>query len=134
MKLFGTDFKQKYVIAEVNGKEVMISFYDTFWKGIHNISFRIDGEEKQITIKSTYPGFVRRIKEAVLLTKIELKHAIDRVPRTTEKTTIEETLQSIDGTLKRIEKLISKESDMEDIIDGISNRVMRSLAEVSEDD
>lgn len=81
MRLFRTDFKQKYVIAEVNGKEVMISFYDTFWGGIHNISFRIDGKEKQITIKSTYPGFVRRIKEAVLLIKIELKHAIDRIAK-----------------------------------------------------
>lgn len=81
MRLFETDFKQKYVIAEVNGKEVMISFYDTFWKGIYNISVRINGEEKQITIKSTYPGFVRRIKEAVLLIKIELKHAIDRIAK-----------------------------------------------------
>ncbi len=53
---------------------------------------------------------------------------------TIEESATEETLQSIDGTLKRIEKLIGKESDMEDIIVGISNRVMRSLAEVSEDD
>lgn len=43
------------------------------------------------------------------------------------KPTIEETLQSIDSTLKRIEKLLSKENCIEIFAEEITNRLADSL-------
>ena len=45
----------------------------------------------------------------------------------TDKSTIEETLQSIDGTLKRIEELLSKENRIEIFAEEITNRLADSL-------
>lgn len=81
MKIFGTDFKLKYVIAEIEGKELLVSFYDTRWKGVHNVTFRIDKQEVQSKIISTYPGFVQRIREAALIIRVQLKHTINRISK-----------------------------------------------------
>lgn len=43
------------------------------------------------------------------------------------KPTIEETLQSIDSTLKRIEELLSKENRIEIFAEEITNRLADSL-------
>ena len=45
----------------------------------------------------------------------------------TNKSTVEETLQSIDSTLKRIEELISKENRIEIFTEEITNRFADSL-------
>lgn len=81
MKFFGTDFSMKYVIAEVEGNEITVSFHDSFRKGIRDVSFRIDGEEKKVQIKSTYPGFVRRMQELMLLIRVRLKHVINSIAK-----------------------------------------------------
>lgn len=81
MKFFGTDFSMKYVIAEVEGNEITVSFHDSFRKGIRDVSIRIDGEEKKVQIKSTYPGFVRRMQELMLLIRVRLKHAINSIAK-----------------------------------------------------
>lgn len=41
--------------------------------------------------------------------------------------TVKETLQSIDSTLKRIEKLISKESTVKIITEGVADQLVESL-------
>lgn len=84
MKFLGTDFSLKYIIAEVDGKEILVSFYENRRKGIHNISFRVDKREKPAVIKDAYPGFARKIKEAWLLIRVEfyqLKQSINRIAK-----------------------------------------------------
>lgn len=46
----------------------------------------------------------------------------------TNKSTVEETLQSIDGTLKRIEELLSNKSD----VTVITSRIMGGMTEALE--
>ncbi len=68
----GTDFGLKYVMADIDGEQYTISFRKTFWKGIYNVSIRGGKHIPVNKVKSTYPGFLRRIQEAVLLIRIEL--------------------------------------------------------------
>lgn len=82
MKFLGTDFSRKYLIAEIDGKEVTISFYGSFWKGIYGSAIWVDSREISIKIKSTYPGFIRRIQEAMLLLCIKLKYLANHITRT----------------------------------------------------
>lgn len=81
VKFLGTDFGIKYIIAEINGKEVLVSFRDSYWKGIHSASFRINGIKQNVKIKGAYPGFIRRIQEAVILIKLCLMHAVNRITK-----------------------------------------------------
>lgn len=76
MKFLGTDFKRKYIIFVQDGKEVIVSFNETFWRGIHQASIRVGGAESNIKIKSTYPGFIRRTKERMLLIRMFLKNLV----------------------------------------------------------
>lgn len=74
MKICGTDFGVKYVGVKVDGKEIVVSFKDTFWKGIHDVNVFYDN--KEITspeIKMTYPCFTDRVKEAWMLIKGRLR-------------------------------------------------------------
>lgn len=80
MQIFKTDLRMKYVIAEIDGRMITVSFYDTFWKGVHNVSVRAIEAEK-IKIESTYPGFVQRFREVVLLIKVELENAVNRISK-----------------------------------------------------
>lgn len=41
---------------------------------------------------------------------------------------IEETLQSIDSTLKRIEKMLSSKTDVDVVIDGIATSVTKAFS------
>lgn len=79
MRFLGTDFSRKYVIAEVDGQEILVSFYDTQWKGIHDISFSINGIPVPTKIKSTYPGFLRKIREAAFLIRLHLEYAVNSI-------------------------------------------------------
>lgn len=84
MKFLGTDFSLKYIIAEVDGKEILVSFYENRRKGIHNISFRIDKQAKPAVIKDAYPGFARKMKEAWILMHVQyyqLKKLINRIAK-----------------------------------------------------
>lgn len=83
IKINRTDLKLRYVIAEIEGKEVTVSFYDTFWTGIHNISFRVNGKETKAEIKSAYPGIIRKMKELALLIRISLENTINRITKRT---------------------------------------------------
>lgn len=66
----------KYVIADIDGEECTISFRESFWKGIYDVSIRGGKHIPVYKIKSTYPGFPRRILEAVLLIRFNLEQAI----------------------------------------------------------
>lgn len=81
MAFLGTDFGLKYVIADIDGEEYTISFRETFWKGVHAVSVRGGKHIPTYEIKSTYPGFPRRILEAVLLIQFTLKQAIKRISK-----------------------------------------------------
>lgn len=81
MKFLDTDFSLKYIVAEIDGKKISISFYDTFWKGIHDVSLYTDGKKEDIKIESTYPGFVRKIQEAILLVSLELEYLVNRITK-----------------------------------------------------
>lgn len=81
MKLFGVDFSKRYIIFKVDDKDALVAFDESFFKGIHNVEVFIDHKPKQIELKNTYPRFNRRIQEAVLLTKIELKHMINCITK-----------------------------------------------------
>lgn len=84
MKFFGTDFGLKYIIAEVDGKEILVSFYENRRKGIHNISFRINKQERPAVIKDAYPGFMRKIQEAWIIIRVQgyrLKQSINRIAK-----------------------------------------------------
>ena len=79
----GSDFGLKYVIADIEGEEFTISFRESFLKGIYDVSIRYgkrgpDGKLIPVPceIKSTYPGFWRKIQEAVLLIRFNLEQAI----------------------------------------------------------
>lgn len=48
--------------------------------------------------------------------------------RIVEKPATEETLQSIDSTLKRIEKLLSNKTDIDIIVDGIVDSVTKAFS------
>lgn len=69
------------MIAEVDGKEVLVSFYESFWKGIYDISFWIDGKERKVEIKNSYPGFIQRIREAWMLVRLHLQYAVDAISK-----------------------------------------------------
>ncbi len=77
----GTDFGLKYVIADIDGEQYTISFRETFWKGIYDVSIRGGKHIPVSKVKSTYPGFLRRIQEMVLLIWVQLtflKKAVKR--------------------------------------------------------
>ena len=79
MKILRTDFGLKYIIAEVEGQEITVSFRSNWRRGIYDVSIRINGNDCPTKIKSTYPGLVRRIREALLLIRLALKNAINRI-------------------------------------------------------
>ena len=85
MKFLGVDFAIKYISTEIDGKDVMISFRDTRWKGVHDVHVYFSPKDwstmPKIKIKNTYPGFIGRTKETVFLIKMGLKHAINRVSK-----------------------------------------------------
>lgn len=72
MKFLGTDFSRKHISAKIGKEEVLISFYDSFWKGVHDVEIFTKGAPAKVD--GTYPGFVRRVQEAMLLIEIKLKH------------------------------------------------------------
>lgn len=47
---------------------------------------------------------------------------------TDKRSAIEETLQSIDSTLKRIEKMLSSKTDVDLVIDGIATSVTKAFS------
>lgn len=55
----------------------------------------------------------------------EMKKVCDEIEISSQ--TVKETLQSIDSTLKRIEKLISKESTVKIITEGVADQLVESL-------
>ena len=69
------------ILLEINGKEVLVSFRDSYWKGIHSASFRINGIKQNVKIKGAYPGFIRRIQEVVIIIKVCLMHAVNRITK-----------------------------------------------------
>lgn len=79
MRFFRTDFRLKYIIAEVEGTELTVSFRYGWIRGIYDISIRADGEDRAILIKNVYPGLFRRIREALLLVMLDLEHAINHI-------------------------------------------------------
>lgn len=81
MVFFGTDFGLKYVIADIDGEQFTVSFRESFWKGIHDVSIRGGKHIPVFETKSTYPGFPRRILEAVLLIQLRLEQAVKRVSK-----------------------------------------------------
>lgn len=81
MKILGTDFGLKYIIAEIDGNEYTISFRDTFSKGIYDVSVYARGALIATEVKSAYPGLFRRIQEGALLFCVELKNFIDRISK-----------------------------------------------------
>ncbi len=81
MKLFGVDFSKRYIIFKVDDKDVLVAFDECFLKGIHNVEVSINHKPKQIELKNTYPGFSKKIHEAVLLAKVELKHMINCITK-----------------------------------------------------
>ena len=74
----GVDFRRKYIIMEVEGKEVIVDFYDSFWRGVYDVEV---WGLRAAKIKSVYPGFVRRIQERALLVKVELRHLRRRLSK-----------------------------------------------------
>ena len=81
MVFLGTDFGLKYVIADIEGeKDVVISFRDSYWKGVYDVSI-LGTHISNYEIKNTYPGFPRRIQEAVFLIRLKLKHTINRISK-----------------------------------------------------
>lgn len=81
MKFLGTDFKRKYIIAKINNEDIIVSFYDSFWKGIYDIEIFTGKQKISVNIESAYPGFNRRMQEAALLVKMRLKHTVNRVSK-----------------------------------------------------
>lgn len=79
MKFLGTDFSRKYIIAKIAGVDVTVSFYDSFWKGVHGVEISIGKNGLPVDVESAYPGLVRRMREAALLARMRLGHAIDRM-------------------------------------------------------
>lgn len=71
MKFLGTDFSRKHISARIGEEEISISFYDSFWKGVHDVEIFTKGAP--VTVKGAYPGFFRRVQEAMLLIEIKLK-------------------------------------------------------------
>lgn len=71
----GTDFRRKYIIADINGEEVLIEFYDSFWHGVYRI--RVLGA-RDAKIKNAYPGFVRRIQERTILIRLFLERLFSK--------------------------------------------------------
>lgn len=76
LKMFGTDLKLKYIIMDIDGKEITVSFYDTYWKGIHNVLLRSKNGWIPVKIKSAYPGLVDRIQMIALLIWVQLQYAV----------------------------------------------------------
>ena len=81
MRFFGTDFGLKYIIVEVDEKEITVSFRDSFRKGVYDVSFRINGCEYPARVKSAYPGFIQRIQEVAFLARLTLKYAVNRISK-----------------------------------------------------
>ena len=81
MKLFGVDFNKRYVIFKVDDVDMTVAFNESFVKGIHSVDVYIDHKPASIEVQNTYPGFVRRIREVVLLIQVELKYAINRISK-----------------------------------------------------
>ena len=76
MKVAGVDIGKKYIIAEVDGKQVIISFDYSIVKGIHNVSFR---NLDNVKVTSTYPGLFRVIREVWMLTTLNAYKVVKRV-------------------------------------------------------
>ena len=81
MKLFGVDFNKRYVIFKVDDVDMTVAFNESFAKGIHSVDVYIDCKPVHIEVRNTYPGFVKRIREAVPLIQGELKYAINRISK-----------------------------------------------------
>ncbi len=81
MVLLGTDFGLKYVIVSIDGEEYTISFRENYWKGIYDVSIRGGKHIPAYKVKSTSPGFLRKIQEVVLLIQIKLEQAINAISK-----------------------------------------------------
>lgn len=62
-------------MQKLTEKKFWFLFYESFWKGIYDISFWIDGKERKVEIKNSYPGFIQRIREAWMLVRLHLQYA-----------------------------------------------------------
>ena len=84
MKLFGTDIHMRYIIANVDGKSLLVAFHETKMKGIHDVLITIDGQETEIKIKNAYPGLVQWIREVASLVRVEIRCALkhSKYPKT----------------------------------------------------
>ena len=61
-----TDYRIKYIFFDLKGKKYLISFRDTFFKGVHavSVSTGTDGKgygRENAIIEECYPGFIERL-------------------------------------------------------------------------
>lgn len=69
-----TDYGIKYIFFDLEGKKYLISFKDTFLKGIYGVSVSagIDGKgyaQVDATIEECYPGICGRLKARITFWK-----------------------------------------------------------------
>ncbi|WP_318708850.1 hypothetical protein [Candidatus Acetatifactor stercoripullorum] len=72
------DFGLKYVFFELDKKRYLISFRDTFLKGVHDVevSTGTDGKgygKEKAVIEECYPGFLARAKARITFWKARSK-------------------------------------------------------------
>lgn len=73
----GVDMSLKYIFFELDGKKYLVSFKDTFFKGVHDVVIRIGTDgigygETQAIVEAAYPNFRERIKEVCLRLPLRL--------------------------------------------------------------
>lgn len=71
MKIMGVDMSLKYIFFELDGKKYLVSFKDTFFKGVHDVVIRIGTDgigygETQAIVEAAYPNFKKRVREICL--------------------------------------------------------------------
>lgn len=79
MKFLGTDFSMKYIIVELDGREYILSFRETFIKGVYDVSLIVGGVTYHVKIKDAYPGVFRKAREGALLVRVKLENLINRI-------------------------------------------------------
>lgn len=69
-----TDYSIKYIFFDLEGKKYLISFRDTFFKGVHAVSVSTGTDGKgygceNAIIEECYPGFIERLKSRIAFRK-----------------------------------------------------------------
>lgn len=69
-----TDYRIKYIFFDLKGKKYLISFRDTFFKGVYavSVSTGTDGKgygRENAIIEECYPGFIERLKSRIAFWK-----------------------------------------------------------------